>query len=182
MSFFFFKFEGGEFFFFFKTQLFPSKQQKRNSPGDRGLDPVVDAEEALGRALARAELPVDRVDVRRQQPGAERVGARDQDRRHARDVGGEARGDERADKLGGGDEDLAAEVAALLLRGELVLEVDARGACEGRKEKERELEGREKGELFERPPNLALCKPKKKKTKNKKTHRPQSCSSSSRSS
>ena len=135
------------FFFFSRSGKKKLRKEKKaavpssSSPGDRGLDPVVDAEEALGRALARAELPVDRVDVRRQQPGAERVGARDQDRRHARDVGGEARGDERADELGGRDEDLAAEVAALLLRGELVLEVDAGGAWRGRRG-----EGGRKGE------------------------------------
>ena len=39
-------------------------------------------------------------------------------------VGGQARGLERADVLGGGDEHLAAHVAALLLGGELVLVVD----------------------------------------------------------
>ena len=44
------------------------------------------------------------------------------------DVGGEARGDERADELARGNEHLAAHVAALLLAGELVLEVNAGGA------------------------------------------------------
>ena len=74
-------------------------------------------------ALARAELAVDLVDVARQQRGRERVGARDDERRHVGDVGGEAGGDERADVLGGRHEHLAAEVAALLLGRELVLEV-----------------------------------------------------------
>ena len=44
------------------------------------------------------------------------------------DVRGQARGDERADVLRGGDEHLAAEVAALLLGRELVLEVHGRRA------------------------------------------------------
>jgi hypothetical protein len=43
-------------------------------------------------------------------------------------VGREAGRDERADELAGRDEHLAAHVAALLLAGELVLEVHARGA------------------------------------------------------
>ena len=58
----------------------------------------------------------------------ERIRARDEHRRHAADVGGESRGVERADELLGRDEHLAAEVAALLLRRELILVVDARGA------------------------------------------------------
>jgi len=39
------------------------KKAAQGLPGDRGLDPVVDAEEPLGRALARAESAVARVDV-----------------------------------------------------------------------------------------------------------------------
>ena len=50
------------------------------------------------------------------------------DGRHVEHVGGEPGGDERADELAGRDEHLAAQVAALLLRGELVLEVHAGGA------------------------------------------------------
>jgi hypothetical protein len=53
------------------------------------------------------------------------VGPRDDQRRHVAHVGGEPRGVERLDVLPGRDEDLPAEVAALLLRGELVLEVHA---------------------------------------------------------
>ena len=49
-------------------------------------------------------------------------------RRHVEHVGGEPRGDERADELARRHEHLAAEVAALLLGGELILEVDGRGA------------------------------------------------------
>ena len=95
---------------------------------DRGVDAVADAEEALRRALAGAELAVDLVDVARQERGRERVGARDDQRRHVGDVGREPRRDERADVLGGRHEHLAAEVAALLLGRELVLEVDRRRA------------------------------------------------------
>ncbi len=100
----------------------------RERAGDRRLDSRRDAEEALGRALAGDELAVALVDVAREQRRRERVGARDEDRRDVEDVGGEPRGDERADELARRHEHLAAEVAALLLRRELVLEVDARGA------------------------------------------------------
>jgi hypothetical protein len=48
--------------------------------------------------------------------------------RHAFHVGGEARGVQGADVLGDRHQHLAAQVAALLLGGELVLEVDAGGA------------------------------------------------------
>ena len=68
------------------------------------------------------------VDVAREQRRAERVGARDEHGRDVADVGGEPRGRERPDELRRRDEHLAAEVAALLLRRELVLEVHARGA------------------------------------------------------
>ena len=49
-------------------------------------------------------------------------------RRHVEHVGGEPRGGKRADELARRDEHLAAEVAALLLGRELILEVHARGA------------------------------------------------------
>ncbi len=55
------------------------------------------------------------------------VGARDDEGRHVHHVGGEARRDQRADELPGRDEHLPAHVAALLLGGELVLEVHACG-------------------------------------------------------
>ena len=50
------------------------------------------------------------------------------ERRHAEHVGRESCGEQRADELAGRDEHLAAEMAALLLRRELILEVDACGA------------------------------------------------------
>ena len=170
-----------------KGEFSASKEKKERKkftnssslPRDRGLDPVVDAEEALRGALPRAELLVDRVDVRGQQSGPKSVGASDQDRGNARDVGGQARRDERAHELRRRDEDLASQVAALLLRGELVLEVDAGGACwrfgKGKR--------KEKSEFF--PSTLKKKNPtlqKKRFQKDKNTYRPQSCSSSSRSS
>ena len=92
--------------------------------GDRRLDPVTDAVEALGCPLARAELSVGLVDVARQQVRRERVGPGDDQRRDVEHVRGEACGDERAHELARRHEHLAAEVTALLLRRELVLEVD----------------------------------------------------------
>jgi hypothetical protein len=102
----------------------------RPGAGDRALDPAAQAEEALGGPLALLhELAVARVGVRHQQLRTVRVRARDQDRRHARHVGGEPRRDQRAHEAARGHQHLAAHVAALLLGGELVLEVDGGGAC-----------------------------------------------------
>ena len=56
------------------------------------------------------------------------VGAGDDDRRHAHGVGREAGRGEATLMLRGRDQNLAAEMAALLFRGQLVLEVDACGA------------------------------------------------------
>ena len=95
---------------------------------DRRLDAAADAEEALRRALARQELVVALVDVARQELRGVGVRAGDQQRRHAGHVGREPRGEQRPDELAGRDEHLAAEVAALLLRRELVLEVHGRRA------------------------------------------------------
>ena len=89
---------------------------------------VLQAEEAFGRPLAGDERPVALIDVAGDELGAFGVGAGDEDRRHAADVGGEPRGVEVADRRLGRDQHLAAEVAALLLARELVLEVNARGA------------------------------------------------------
>ena len=58
-----------------------------------------------------------------------RIGAGNEQRRHVEDVGGQARGDQRAHELRAGHEDLAAEMPALLLRRELILEVHRGGAC-----------------------------------------------------
>ena len=74
------------------------------------------------------EFLVALVDVGRDQGCCFGVGAGDDDRRRAGDVGCQAGGIQGADVLLAGDQDLAAEVAALLLRGELVFPVHARGA------------------------------------------------------
>ena len=58
----------------------------------------------------------------------ERVGAGDEHGRHVEHVGGEPRGGQRADELRRRHEHLPAEMAALLLRRELILEVHAGGA------------------------------------------------------
>ena len=84
--------------------------------------------EALARALAGGERLVALVDVAREQVGGEGVGAGDDDRRHAGDVGGEPSGVQGADVLLRGHQHLAAQVSALLLARELVLPVDAGGA------------------------------------------------------
>ena len=85
----------------------------------------LEAIEAFGGALAGDELAVALVDIGGDQLGALGVGARDHEGRHAADVGGEARRDQVALMRGGRDQHLAAHVAALLLRRELVLEVNA---------------------------------------------------------
>ena len=101
----------------------------REPAGDGRVEAVAHAEEPLGRALAGAELAIGLVDVRREQRGRERVRARHDQGRHVEDVGGESRGHEGADELARRHEHLAAQVTALLLRRELVLEVDR--SCAG---------------------------------------------------
>src|SRR5690606_14461010 len=69
------------------------------------------------------------VDVRGEELRSLGIRTSDDQRRDTHDVGGKARGIEIADMRGGRDQDLAAEMAALLFRSQLVLEVDAGGAC-----------------------------------------------------
>src|SRR4029079_5224390 len=95
---------------------------------NRRLDAVADAEEPLGRALAGAELGVRVVDVAREEVRGERVGARHHKRRNTGDVRREPRRVEGADGVATRDEHFAAEGAALLLRRELILEVDGGSA------------------------------------------------------
>ncbi len=64
------------------------------------------------------------IDVAGQQPGRHRVGPADDQRGDVQHVGGQPGGDELGDRLLGGHQHLASHVAALLRRGELVLEVD----------------------------------------------------------
>ena len=98
--------------------------------GDARLDAVLDLIEALDRAagLVIDKLLVALVNVGGQKLGGLGVGARDDQRRRAHDIGGEARGVEVADMGGGRNQNLAAEMAAFLLRGQLVLIMHARSA------------------------------------------------------
>ena len=95
---------------------------------DRLVDAVAHAVEAFGGALAGKERLVVLVDVGGHQVGRLGVRAREQHRRHAHDVGGEARGDELLHRFLRRHQHLAAHVAALLRRGELILEMHAGGA------------------------------------------------------
>ena len=100
----------------------------REAARDRLLDARLRAVEAFRGALARAERLVVLVDVAREQVGRFRVGAREHDRRHAHHVGREPRGDELLHRFLRRHQHLAAHVAALLDRRELVLEMHAAGA------------------------------------------------------
>ncbi len=84
--------------------------------------------EAFDRALAGAERPVVLVDVGRHHVGGFRIGAREYQRRHAHAIGSQSRGDELLDRFARRHQYLAAHVAALLHRCQLVLEVHACGA------------------------------------------------------
>ncbi len=99
---------------------------------DALIDAVVllDAPEAVARlALALVdEALLVLIEVGGVEGSALGVGARDDVRRDTHHVGREARRDEGLDEVHRRDEYLAAEMAALLLARELILEVDARGA------------------------------------------------------
>ena len=87
-----------------------------------------DAVEALRRAVVADEGPVALVHVAGEELRALGIRPAQQHGRHALDVGGEAGGVQGADVLADRHQHLAAEMAALLLGGQLVLEVHARGA------------------------------------------------------
>ncbi len=89
---------------------------------------LLQPEEALARPLARNPRVVALVDVAGDQRRRMGIGTRHDQRLHAADVGGQTRRIERADERLRRHQNLAAEVAALLLRGKLVLEVDRRRA------------------------------------------------------
>jgi hypothetical protein len=80
------------------------------------------------RPAVLEERSVALVDVRGDQPGRLRVGAGHDQGGDAHDVGGQARGGQVALVRRRRDQHLAAQVAALLLGRQLVLEVDRRGA------------------------------------------------------
>ena len=113
---------------------FPPQQVGVRREGEAAGDAMVEAgaflqaEEAFGRALAGQELPVALVDVACDQPGAFSVGTGDQHGRNAASVCCQASRIEVADRRLGRDQHLAAQMAALLFRRELVLEMNARNA------------------------------------------------------
>lgn len=111
-------------------------------PAPTNLDAAVDVVETLGRALAGAEGLVGVVDVAGQQVGRVGVGARDEHGGCARHVGRQARRHQVAHRLLRGHQHLATQVAALLLRRQLVLTVDWRR----REERGGEEQGGERGE------------------------------------
>src|SRR3982751_2174016 len=84
---------------------------------------VLQAEESLGRAFAGDERTVARIDVAGDQLRAFGIGAGDDDRRDSAAVGREPCGVEVADRRLRRNQHLAAEMAALLLARELVLEM-----------------------------------------------------------
>jgi hypothetical protein len=85
--------------------------------------------EALRRALAGQELTVALVDVGRNQPGAFRVGTRDDKSGYTADVRSKTCSVQVAFVRGRWNEDFAAEVAAFLLGCKLILEMHAGGTC-----------------------------------------------------
>src|SRR5690348_8265702 len=85
---------------------------------------VLEAVKAFRGPVAADELAVALVDIAGDQPRALRIGTGDEDGRNTADVGSQARRVEVADRRLGRDQDLAAEVAALLFRCELVFEVN----------------------------------------------------------
>ena len=90
-----------------------------------GSRPLRDPVEAFRGPLTGDERLVALVDVGGDQRGRLGVGAGDDDGRNVGHVGGQARRGQRADVLLGRDQHLAAQVTALLLRGQLVLPVRA---------------------------------------------------------
>ena len=117
-----------------RRRRLPPQQIGVAREGEAALDAVgqpgtgLEAEEAFGRALAGDEFAVALVDVGGDELRALGVGARHHQRGDAGHVGGEPRRGQVALMRGGRDQNLAAEMAALLLGCELVLEMHAGGA------------------------------------------------------
>jgi hypothetical protein len=98
--------------------------------GQAALDGILDAaldvvEAFVGAVLAQDERLIALVDIAGDQLRRVGVGARHDQGGHVHHVGGQARGNQLLDEFADGHQHLAAHVAALLGRGELVLEVDA---------------------------------------------------------
>ena len=94
-----------------------------------GSRPLLDPVEAFLGALAGDERAVTLVDVGGDQRRGLGIGAGDDDGRHVGDVSRQPGRGQRADVLLGGDQHLATEVAALLLRRQLIFPVRPRDAC-----------------------------------------------------
>ena len=97
--------------------------------GYGGGHPGLGVEEPLRGPPSGEERPVTVVHIARDKRRAQSVGTGDDDRRNAQHVGRQAGCCEGADVLLGRDEHLAAHVATLLFRSQLVLEVDAGSTC-----------------------------------------------------
>ena len=108
---------------------------------------------------------VARIMIGQQQIGRIRIGARDDHRGHAHDVGREARSDQFVDGLAGRHQHLAAQMAALLGGGELILEMHGGGA--GANQRLGQFEGIEiaaeaglgVGDDGRQPIDIATCRP-----------------------
>ena len=96
----------------------------RQPARDGLLQARFDAVEALVRALAEQELVVVRIDVAGQRARAAGVGARHQNGVDTQHVGRQARAHQLGNELLRRHDDLAAQVAALLDRRQLVFEMD----------------------------------------------------------
>ena len=97
--------------------------------GDARLEAVLHPVEAFFGPLTGDERLIALVDVGGDQRGGLGIGAGDHEGRHVGDVGREAGRGQGADVLLGRDQHLATEVAALLLRGQLILPVRPGDAC-----------------------------------------------------
>ncbi len=95
---------------------------------DRHLEPAGHAIESFGRAFASQEAAITGVNIARDQPGRVGVGPRDQDRRHVENVGRQPGRGQRADEVRRRHQHFSAQVAALFLAGQLILEMHGRGA------------------------------------------------------
>ena len=99
-----------------------------DGPGDRGAHTGLCLVEALSGAAAGEERLVAVVHVAGDEVGRKGVGTCEHDCRNTENVGSQTGSGQGADVLLGRDEHLSTHVAALLLGGQLVLEVHAGGA------------------------------------------------------
>jgi hypothetical protein len=93
--------------------MFREREAARDAMVETGA--VLQAEEAFRSPFAGQELPVPLVDIGGDELGALRVRSRDKDGRDSTDVGREPCSVEVPDCCLGRDQDLAAQVTALLL-------------------------------------------------------------------